>query len=30
LARETIGAAHVTVVHGDETLLERGYGSVSL
>lgn len=29
MARETIGAAHVTVVRGDETLLERGYGSVS-
>jgi CubicO group peptidase (beta-lactamase class C family) len=29
MARETIGAAHVTVVRGDETLLVRGYGSVS-
>jgi CubicO group peptidase (beta-lactamase class C family) len=28
MARETIGAAHVTVVRGDKTLLERGYGSV--
>lgn len=29
MARETIGAAHVTVFRRDETLLERGYGSVS-
>ena len=28
MARETIGAAHVTVFRRDETLLERGYGSV--
>ena len=28
MAREKIGAAHVTVIHGDETVLERGYGSV--
>ena len=28
MARETISAAHVTVVRGDETLLARGYGSV--
>jgi len=27
MAREKIGAAHVTVVHGEKTLLERGYGS---
>ena len=27
VAREKIGAAHVTVVQGDRTLLERGYGS---
>lgn len=29
MARETIGAAHVTVFRRDQTLLERGYGSVS-
>lgn len=28
MAREAIGAAHVTVIRRDETLLERGYGSV--
>jgi len=28
MAREGIGAAHVTVLHGDKTLLDRGYGSV--
>src|SRR5262245_22670913 len=28
MARETIGAAHVTVIHGDKTLLERGYGTL--
>ena len=27
VAREKIGAAHVTVLRGGETLLERGYGS---
>jgi CubicO group peptidase (beta-lactamase class C family) len=28
MARETVGAAHVTVFRGDQTVLERGYGSV--
>lgn len=28
MTREKIGAAHVTVVDGEKTLLERGYGSV--
>jgi len=28
MAKEKIGAAHVTVVHGEKTLLDRGYGSV--
>jgi len=27
--REKIGAAHVTVLHGEKTVLERGYGSVA-
>ncbi|MFN8093383.1 MAG: serine hydrolase domain-containing protein [Vicinamibacteria bacterium] len=29
MAREKVGAAHVTVFRGRETLLERGYGSVA-
>jgi CubicO group peptidase (beta-lactamase class C family) len=28
MAREKIGAAHVTVVHGEKKVLDRGYGSV--
>jgi CubicO group peptidase (beta-lactamase class C family) len=28
MAREKIGAAHITVVRGERTLLERGYGSI--
>jgi CubicO group peptidase (beta-lactamase class C family) len=28
MVREAVGAAHVTVLHGGRTVLERGYGSV--